>query len=914
MTQLYSLVARPVFAGRVLVLFGLLLALLLSGRAHATVYYVNVARPDNTGDGRSWDTAKKDVQAAINLATVAGDEVWVKAGTYRPTQVPTTYPASVRYQAIYLFTADIKLYGGFAGSETAAAQRNPAANLTTLSADIDNNDGPTPTTTTTASNAYHVLVTNGRGSACVVDGFTLTGGRADGPSFAPKMNVGAGMSNLFSSPTVSNCVFSANTASSGGGMYNENSSPTVSQCTFSGNTASLGGGGMYLFANSSPTVSSCTFTGNTTGIRGNGAGIGSNLGNLGSLKASNCVFSGNTSGGASSGGGVSISGTGNSNSTVSGCVFSGNTVTSGNSGGMSISGSNSTVSNCVFSSNTVTSGNSGGMSISGDNAKVNNCVFSSNTITGGNGGGMSISNSFNPTVSGCTFSGNTAMGTSSLGGGLYSAAATGGTLTNCILYQNTTPNNNNDLNREELYKVDATNVLTVSHCIVRDAAGTAPNLTVLNATLSNCYTEAPGYVDAANPIGSDGLWATADDGLRLACGSFAVDLGTGTTPATDLLGNPRLRALDLGAYEVAGSSAPSNNLPAATTTVLGVQTAVSLPYSDCVNQLLQLNAAGAYTLRGRTVVTVFVQATAPTYNRQPYVRRYYDLAPAANAATATAELTLYFTQADFADYNAARAGRPALPTSAADPEGYAANLRLTQFHGTSATGAPGSYTGWAGAGPAKVFITPTAVTYNAAATRWEVRFPVTGFSGFFAHTGSAPLPVALTAFTATAEGPAAVRLAWATATEQNSARFEVERSLDGRTFAGIGTVAAAGTSSSARAYEWLDARRPASASALYYRLRQVDVDGTFSYSPVRTVALSGPAASRLVLAPNPARATTVTGAAAGAPVTVFDAVGRAVLAATANAAGAAALVLPAHLPAGVYVVRTGTQAVRLVVE
>ncbi|WP_046242303.1 hypothetical protein [Hymenobacter terrenus] len=60
-----------------------------------------------------------------------------------------------------------------------------------------------------------------------------------------------------------------------------------------------------------------------------------------------------------------------------------------------------------------------------------------------------------------------------------------------------------------------------------------------------------------------------------------------------------------------------------------------------------------------------------------------------------------------------------------------------------------------------------------------------------------PLPVTLTTFTATAEGTQAVRLAWATASETNSARFEVERSLDGARFDRSGAVAAAGNSSSA---------------------------------------------------------------------------------------------------------------------
>ncbi|MBO2012480.1 FG-GAP-like repeat-containing protein [Hymenobacter negativus] len=181
-------------------------------------------------------------------------------------------------------------------------------------------------------------------------------------------------------------------------------------------------------------------------------------------------------------------------------------------------------------------------------------------------------------------------------------------------------------------------------------------------------------------------------------------------------------------------------------------------------------------------------------------------------------------------------------------------------------------------------------------------------------SAATPLPVELTAFTATPEG-AAVRLAWATASEKNSQAFEVERSLDGRTFARIGMVAAAGTSSSARRYELPDAQLPTGAALLYYRLRQVDLDGTAAYSPVRTVALKGVAAG-LDLYPNPAhgQVSTLTGALPGTVVTVTDALGRLVATATADAAGTATLLLPVGLPAGVYVVRAGAKAVRLTVE
>ena len=191
------------------------------------------------------------------------------------------------------------------------------------------------------------------------------------------------------------------------------------------------------------------------------------------------------------------------------------------------------------------------------------------------------------------------------------------------------------------------------------------------------------------------------------------------------------------------------------------------------------------------------------------------------------------------------------------------------------------------------------------------------FSEFFLTGSSAPLPVELSAFTATLVDKAAVRLAWAIASEQNSTAFDVERSTDGRTFAAIGTVAAAGSSSSARSYGFEDHQVPKSLSPpvpLYYRLKQVDADGSFSYSPVRVVGLKG-AAEGLSLFPNPATTgATLTDTTPSSLVQVYDALSRLVTSATADASGTAALALPAGLPTGVYVVRAGTKAVRLTVE
>jgi hypothetical protein len=138
---------------------------------------------------------------------------------------------------------------------------------------------------------------------------------------------------------------------------------------------------------------------------------------------------------------------------------------------------------------------------------------------------------------------------------------------------------------------------------------------------------------------------------------------------------------------------------------------------------------------------------------------------------------------------------------------------------------------------------------NANASEWGVasvssgvhaitRTGITSFSPFGVVSNAAPLPVRLTAFEAQATGHAA-RCTWATASETNNDHFVVERSLDGATFAALGTVQGQGTSTAAHTYQFIDAEAGRQgAGMVYYRLQQVDTDGKTSYSPVRAVTFA----------------------------------------------------------------------------
>ena len=109
-----------------------------------------------------------------------------------------------------------------------------------------------------------------------------------------------------------------------------------------------------------------------------------------------------------------------------------------------------------------------------------------------------------------------------------------------------------------------------------------------------------------------------------------------------------------------------------------------------------------------------------------------------------------------------------------------------------------------------------------------------------------PLPVSLVDFTATKQNKV-VDLNWQTSIEQNSSYFDVEFSRDGSKFESIGKVKASASSSTLKNYS-LKHLSPVN-GLNYYRLKLVDVDGSFTYSTVRTVKFSN--STSIAIMPNP---------------------------------------------------------------
>lgn len=130
---------------------------------------------------------------------------------------------------------------------------------------------------------------------------------------------------------------------------------------------------------------------------------------------------------------------------------------------------------------------------------------------------------------------------------------------------------------------------------------------------------------------------------------------------------------------------------------------------------------------------------------------------------------------------------------------------------------------------------------------------LTSFSPFTLSSGiplpANPLPVNLLYFKAVARQDRTVLLNWATMQEQNNAWFEVERSKDGRQFEVIAQAPGAGTVYTLQNYEAADLHPYSGYS--YYRLKQTDHDGRFTYSDVESVWVDG-AAEAINVFPNPA--------------------------------------------------------------
>ncbi|MEM9836369.1 MAG: T9SS type A sorting domain-containing protein, partial [Bacteroidota bacterium] len=164
------------------------------------------------------------------------------------------------------------------------------------------------------------------------------------------------------------------------------------------------------------------------------------------------------------------------------------------------------------------------------------------------------------------------------------------------------------------------------------------------------------------------------------------------------------------------------------------------------------------------------------------------------------------------------------------------------------------------------------------------------------------LPVTWSSFTARAENNH-VKLSWSTANETDNDFFTVERSTDGRRFASIATISGRGNSTTGQGYDFIDAN-PVRGSN-HYRIKQTDVDGTFSYTDIKIINFGQNGDWDIM--PNPASDQLTISLVEATPATsvrIVDLSGREVVARRSLATNSQQLNLPlADLPAGIYLVQ-----------
>ncbi|RZS76432.1 hypothetical protein EV199_2317 [Pseudobacter ginsenosidimutans] len=218
------------------------------------ILYVKKGR---TGGGGSWSNATGELGAALKLAEEDPSikQIWVAGGTYHPMysggDAGTTTDARTRG---FLLKNNIKLYGGFAGTETSLSQRDLsiAANKSILSGDMEDNDPPTGLPT--GEFILHTVIA--AGGDYLMDGFTVMRGYAGFPGIPMTVasrnlpgNQGGGIAVLNAGMEISNCAFKANIGTGGtAAIFGDQANLVISNTLISGN---LGYTGVAIGGNNS---------------------------------------------------------------------------------------------------------------------------------------------------------------------------------------------------------------------------------------------------------------------------------------------------------------------------------------------------------------------------------------------------------------------------------------------------------------------------------------------------------------------------------------------------------------------------------------------------------------------------------------------------------------------------------------
>lgn len=525
---------------------------------HATVHYVKTG--SNSGNGTSWTSAYATLDEALE-ASQPGDEIWIAAGTYKPTRLIHT---SVKNSRTFVLKDGVSLYGGFSGTEGSKDERmlKPNGNVwdmayeTILSGDDDVPDvwirEISPGTTYrytwktensqvpgSQNNATHVLYNEDIiRTHTIIDGFTITGGNANQ------------------------------------------------------HRAKASGGGIYAIGNVS--INACRIVENSTYFRNEpttndiqALGGGIYLNGAGEASVTNCYFSrnyANSSYTIGRGGGLFAQ-----NAQVSGCRFEDCV---GEDGGGAVYQINGTLKDCTFSNCYGSAG--GALYAAGtvERVSVNDCRSL-------NGGGIYVDEGGTVThawVWNC-YADATEFGDylGGSGGGIF---VQGGNVLGCVVYNNLSFNGGgicirsgrviNSTVQNNAIRKNIPDVANIDEWPESGAiSGVANCIGDVDTDASN-FVAPTTFIGLPNDDAQKKALELAD--WRLAPGSKFIDTGTpteGLQESTDMAGNARVTGLsiDVGAYEYITDGTAINNIESS---------------MDCG----KINSINYYTLSGRLLGSV----------------------------------------------------------------------------------------------------------------------------------------------------------------------------------------------------------------------------------------------------------------------------------------------------------------------
>ncbi len=265
-------------------------------------------------DGATWGSGYRELHSALSVAQRAGGssfEIWARQGFYRPT-------TGTDRNATFTIPSGLRIYGGFAGTETTLAQRAfPAFFITAMDGSIGSSAA--------TDNSYTVVDAGNTSSSTLIDGFTISNGYN-------------------------------NNSGNGGGVRIFNGQAVFRNCKFLSNVATNSGGAAWLSA-AQPKFVNCLFYNNDCN-NGSGGAVAANSG--GRLGLYNVQIIGNHAGGE--GGGVYLN---NTPADIHNTLFSGNTAAF-NSGALHCSSeaADADIRFSTFSANACANG-AGGIALSG---------------------------------------------------------------------------------------------------------------------------------------------------------------------------------------------------------------------------------------------------------------------------------------------------------------------------------------------------------------------------------------------------------------------------------------------------------------------------------------------------------------------------------------------------------------------